>query len=366
MMSGVQFLMVAGTLVALKAWAQETCTPAADVEVTIPSYSPLEPFVTGMMPGSKHPRFILAGDTNWPPYSYLATPPEGDLVVAGIGAEIAMGLEDVCDIEVTVIEAKWAECWDAGHIGASLKHGDYSGCLTYTHTYGERNRYLEFSDPILNDKMPAGILTRIVNGIPHVSGGSNLNGQTVIDVSGWAPTADTLALQVNTCTGSKFEGFTVVPSASDDDNNDANDDALKKLLSGTADVMWVYANQVENRMCDNAGKDMNGNTATWDCSLWNQFGTNFAYTHVGLYGHAIAGTTLSVSKKGTGASTVLNPCIQKFLQTKKYYDICVKHNVVHDCFRNSYFPPLTSNPPVWAHQTNQVTTDCSTGYCKCS
>ena len=39
-----------------------------------------------------------------------------------------------------------------------------AGCMTYTHTYGARNRFMEFSRPILKDNKPAGILAATCHG----------------------------------------------------------------------------------------------------------------------------------------------------------------------------------------------------------
>ena len=118
------------------------------------SWVPLEPTLPGATPGVAKPRVILAIDIDYPPYATLVGPPaESDTVVGGFGPDVAAGLTEVCDIEVTVIEADWTECWDNDVLGESLKAGYYPGCMTYTHTVGTRNRYLEFSEPILeNDK----------------------------------------------------------------------------------------------------------------------------------------------------------------------------------------------------------------------
>ena len=114
-----------------------------------------------------------------------------DVVVAGFGPDIAKALEDVCDIDVTVIQAWWNDCWDyGGLIGDSLKTGDYHGCMTYTHTVGVRNRYMDFSAPILDQNKYAGFLTRLdSSGSPLVSPKSDLSDVTVVYISGWAPTA---------------------------------------------------------------------------------------------------------------------------------------------------------------------------------
>jgi hypothetical protein len=45
-----------------------------------------------------------------------------------------------------------------------------------------------------------------------------------------------------------------------------------------------------------------------------------------MFEHAINGTTLAISKKGSGLNDILNPCIEKFMKTKEYYQICQKHD----------------------------------------
>jgi len=67
-----------------------------------------------------------------------------------------------------------------------LKNDAYDGCAGYFNTHGARNRYFEFSESIYN-KSAAGLITRLVNGKPVVSGSSSLSGITIGDVPGWAP-----------------------------------------------------------------------------------------------------------------------------------------------------------------------------------
>lgn len=39
---------------------------------------------------------------------------------------------------------------------------------------------------------------------------------------------------------------------------------------------------------------------------------------------------------------ILNPCIEKFMQTQSYYDICLKHGQEASCFPNSHFNGTSS------------------------
>jgi len=321
------------------------------------SSGPFEPTLPGVRGGTARPKIILAQDVDWPPYAYIGVPPESDYDVAGFGHDVAQGLESVCDIDVVTSQTGWSDCWTAGKIGEGLKNGHYHGCMTYTHTAGARPRMLEFSEAILKDNKPAGILTRLdASGNPVVSPNSDLNGVNVVDVSGWAPTADTLAIVRNPCTGNYFSGFNMLSPASD-----GNDAAMAMLRDGSADAMWVYADQAMNYDCSQAGI-----TPTWNCTAWGGFGTELAYVQTGLFGHALNGTTLAISKKGSGLADVLNPCIRAYMQTQDYYDVCVKHGFTGSCYANSHFPNANSTTPNYETPTNQLTTTCADGYCPCS
>ncbi len=55
--------------------------------------------------------------------------------------------------------------------------------------------------------------------------------------------------------------------------------------------------------------------------MWSKFGTEFAYVQTGIYDYMDAGTTLAISKKGSGLSDTLNPCINEFIETEAYKDL---------------------------------------------
>ena len=199
--------------------------------------------IPGMNPGTGNKiKIILAQDVDWPPYAYFATPPEGDFVLAGFGNDIAHALDTVCpNLEITTVQTGWSQCWDGGKIGEGLLDGHYHGCMTYTHTVGERNRFVEFSNALLQDNKPAGLLVRLdAAGKPLVSPQSDLSGKTIVDVVGWAPTADTLENVENKCTKTLFKGFTVKSPAElgVTESSNANDDAMKALRDGLADAIW--------------------------------------------------------------------------------------------------------------------------------
>ena len=102
---------------------------------------------------------------------------------------------------------------------------------------------------------------------------------------------------------------------------------------------------------------------------------------------AYGGTTLSISKKGSGLPEILDPCIDKLLETEKYYTICDKWDLTDSCFSNSYFPESrrlaeteqseaddsageSSSPRRrlgdYDIPTNEQAAGCSNGYCSCS
>ena len=91
---------------------------------------------------------------------------------------------------------------------------------------------------ILLSFQPAGILTRLQDGIPVVDGQSALNGINVGDVVGWAPTTDTLSIVKNKCNAENFLNYTLVAPPVPAGEN-ANDVALRQLLNGTVDATWI-------------------------------------------------------------------------------------------------------------------------------
>merc|ERR1719229_1180638 len=140
---------------------------------------------------------------------------------------------------------------------------------------------------------------------------------------------------------------------------------MRMLRNGEADAMFVYADQAYNFQCTADGKTHSGADPTWDCQLWKGFGTEYAYVQTGQFGHSINGTTLAISKKGSGLADLLNPCIQKFLKTKEYYDLCIKHDLVASCYVNEFFPSKEEERKPYLQATNEHMTGCVDGYCSC-
>lgn len=319
-------------------------------------------------------------DIDYPPYAYLREPPYGSSAdieeVVGVGPDMIKAMGAYCGFDVTVTQAHWADCWGSNEIGQGLREGWYHGCMTYTHAAGVRNRYLEFSDSWAIRNKPSGLIVKLNGGVPALNGNSDLNGKIIVDVTGWAPTADTLAFVDNQCTQQKYTNYTVVQG--DDITVDgsyfgSNDRALLAVLEGKADAMWIYADQAENYQC---AEPQTG----WRCDLWAGFGTEFAYVQVGMFGWLNNGTTVSISKKGSGLAEILDPCLERFQKTREFYDVCKTmhgsppHNQLSTCIPNEFiladpdYHPLSPSTTPYMFPTRELTgfQSCASGYCQCS
>ena len=294
-------------------------------------------------------------DVNWPPYAYIN---ETTGQLAGFGKDIADGMTALCDdLTIEVVQVPWADCWSSangGSLGAAVEDGTLDACMTYTSTWGVRQDFADFSYAILDDNRAAGLMTLLQDGVPKVNGLSDLSGLTIIDVGGWAPTADGLGYVKNKCTDESYSSnYTLVVG-------DGNDAAMKMLRDGEGDALFIYADAASTYQC--AASDVQ---QTWDCNLWKGFGTEYAYVQTGQFGYAKNGTTLALAKKGSGVPAQINSCLSSFLQTKAYYDICVFHGFADSCYRNSFFPDNAGMQNHYNKETDELTTDCHTGYCKC-
>lgn len=271
----------------------------------------------------------LGQDVDFPPYAFQT--PDGELT--GFGIDMANGMNNLCPkLQIKVVETAWDDCWTAndngdGTLGEAVANGTLDGCMTYTHTRGDRDELAEFSDAILKPTA-AGLLTLLDSeGNPIVDGKDDLKGRTILDVGGWAPPTDTLKYIHNKCTFEKYsQDLTQVVA----NGEVANDVAMQMLRDGEGDAIYIYADQANRyAKCDES--------SAWNCSLWEDFGTGFAYVQSGQTDYVVNGTTLALSPKGSGIREILRPCIRDFMQTKDYYDICVKYNVINECFPNQYF-----------------------------
>lgn len=303
-------------------------------------------------------KIVLAQDDNYPPYA------ERDATggLSGFGHDVAMGMDAMCeDIEIEVVYTPWSACWSSaggGTLGEGLENGTFDACMTYTHTQGIRNKYADFSHGILNVNKAAGLMVLLdERGQPKVDGQSDLNGVKVVDVGGWAPTADGLGFVTNKCTGGKYSSNHTLLVA------DGNDAAMQMLRDSAADAMFVYADQGYrfSKECDDPNV-----SPTWNCTLWKGFGVEYAYVQTGQFGYVVNGTTLALAKKGSGVPEKLNPCLEKFMRSKSYYDVCVKYDLVDSCYVNEFFPNSGIVIHPYNQPTDEHTTGCEDGFCACT
>jgi len=401
---------VAGILVlATPAMSQMTCgeikdlyksneccgMPGKTVNMTKPMdsscWQPAEALLPGVMPSvNGRPKYIMGIDIDYPPYAYTKTAPFGSNTdldsPVGVGVDMIKAMGVHCGFDVEVVQAHWSDCWGNGEIGAGLLQGWYHGCMTYTHAAAVRNRYLEFTNSWARLNKPSGLIVKLTGGKPAISGNDDFSGKTIVDVTGWAPTADTLYFVKNQCTGAKYASdFTVVqgddvtlPTDGDYPASMArgpNDKALLAVINGLADAMWVYGDQAANYHCGK-GETKEG----WNCELWNKFGTDFAYIQSGMFGWMHNGTTIAMAKKGSGIAAALDGCLDDFMQTEKFLETCKiehgspPHNQLKTCIPNEYF----KQDPDW--KPDNITKEpfmfptsamadgghsCATGYCNC-
>lgn len=313
--------------------------------------------------GASKTKLKLGQDVNYPPY---ASSEDGKPI--GFGHDVAVGMNSMCpDLDIEVVITEWSQCWTPTGLGQGLADGTLDACMTYTHTKGIRNEFADFTHGILNVNKAAGLLTMLdENGAPKVNGHDDLEGKKVVDVAGWAPTADGLDFVENKCTHTNYDsGYKLLMADGSENNNDL---ALSWLFNGTADAMFVYADQAYNykKECKKDGADL-------DCAKWNEFGKKFAYVQTGQFGYVNNGTTLGLAKKGSGVVELLNPCLDKFMKTKEYFEVCDKFGMLDTCYRNEFFPPKEDilikdyNKRTDEHEPSMdASLPCSTGYCPCT
>jgi len=307
----------------------------------------------------KGANYKMAVFNDWPPYAFgNVTNP-----LQGLVPDVVRGMDKLetgtCAGKTFELVLKpWSECWTNNTIGEGLKNGDFQACMAYTHTKGIRNNFCDFGHPIIDNNSPAGLLTLLdENCKPKVTGLDDLNGKTVVDVGGWAPGEDGFKIVKNFCTDAVYSSNAILITPAED----GPDAAMQYLRAGKADAMLTYADQahIHQSGCKN------NDDVSWNCSLWEGFGTEYAYVQTGQIDYLENGTTLVMAKKDEGIVEKLNPCMLEFMQTKEYYDICVTHETVDICFRNSHFPVKDHPPRPWSKPTNDQTGECWSGYCKC-
>merc|ERR1712232_948017 len=122
---------------------------------------------------------------------------------------------------------------------------------------------------------------------------------------------------------------------------------------GTIDALYIYSDQIQN-FIDSSD------------ALATGFGTNFAYIHQGLSGWSHNGTTLAISKKGSGLASVLNPCIEKVVQSAEYTTLCGTYptlTCIPNAFSTTAAVDFHFDDPMDARTDTKT---CSDGYCTCA
>ena len=137
--------------------------------------------------------------------------------------------------------------------------------------------------------------------------------------------------------------------------------------------MWIYGDQAANYQCA-PGETQPG----WNCALWNKFGTDFAYVQSGMFGWMHNGTTVAMSKKGSGLNELLDPCLERFMQTQAFLDTCKinhhNHNQLQTCVPNARFADdpdyhdvdIAHSPYMFPTSSMAGAHTCATGYCTCA
>jgi len=353
------------------------------------------PGLAGMMPSDKLK--INLGYDLWSPYVYILNGEPTGFGIEFVKLMQASSEPECQALDIEMVQDHWGRMWYDGEtsctapltlsqltaheeaklaltsvecksqnikLGDGVNNGIYHGGMTYTHLKGVRQRMGEFTNAItMASTQSAGLIVKLQDGKPVVSPLSDLSGEKIIDVAGYAPTTDTLELVENHCVeGGVFKGYTwEIPTAN------GNKAAMELFKSSDAKLMYVYSDQAY---------DCIGSGFTDDCVGWEGFGTEYAYLHMGM-STATNGTTIAYTKKNSGVADALNPCIQNVMQTQEYYELCKAPlrsptdmgNNLAVCFPNSFWSadeaakPAIYNTPHSLRDGSVAT--CSGGYCQC-
>jgi len=317
----------------------------------------------------------------WSPYIYVDQGlPSSTGDITGFGIEFVKLMQkstarECTKLDISMVQDSWGRMWkdwdDELKLGDGVNMGIYHAGMTYTHLKGVRPRMGEFSNAITKpDAQPAGLIVKLdTDGKPLVDPTSDLSGETIVDVTGYAPTTDTLSIVQNWCNDppSLFNEEKVNWLLPEKEGNAA---AMALFKSSEAKLMYVYADQAN---------DCLGASFSNDCEGWEGLGTEFAYLHAGLSAN-INGTTIGFTKMNNGLSELLDPCIEAVMQTAEYYEICKAPLRPPDqmstnlavCYPNSYWSEedlAASKPSIYfKNHGGRVEGDatCATGFCSCA
>ena len=71
-------------------------------------------------------------------------------------------------------------------------------------------------------------------------------------------------------------------------------------------------------------------------------------------------------KIGSNLSEILDPCIDEYLESESYMQICEENEILDDCIPNSFFPEQDLQP--WDISTSKLAENgfgCENGFCGC-
>ena len=314
----------------------------------------------------------------WSPYVYID---DSTQEATGFGIEFVKLMQaseaaECTKLDITMVQDQWGRMWQDSEgdikLGDGTNYGLYHGGMTYTHLKGTRPRMGSFTNAItMASSQPAGLLVKLVDGKPAVDPSSDLSGETIVDVSGYAPTTDTLSLVQNHCNDppTYFAADSVNWIIPEVEGNKAAMEAWK--ANADSNLMYVYADQAHD--CSGAGY-------TGDCEGWEGFGTEYAYLHMGMAA-AQNGTTIAFSKPNSGVNELLNPCIQAVMKTPEYHTICTTPlrpptqmtTNMAVCFPNEYWTAeerAAAEQGIYAYNHGQRPVPaeymCADGYCTCA
>mmetsp|Transcript_33624 Transcript_33624/g.70768 ORF Transcript_33624/g.70768 Transcript_33624/m.70768 type:complete len:183 (-) Transcript_33624:233-781(-) len=178
---------------------------------------------------------------------------------------------------------------------------------------------------------------------------TNYTGIKLGDETGWAPTPDTFPYNKNRCVEGNPQFFKEDPIITN--LPDGNEAAINALKDGTIDALYIYADQMNNFI-------QSGN------ALATGLGTDFAYIQTGLDQFSYNGTTLAISKRGSGLAEVFNPCIDKVLRTQAYRDVCESFFDPSSCIGSDESGTTLFYDVAMNERTDTFT--CADGYCTCA
>jgi hypothetical protein len=178
------------------------------------------------------------------------------------------------------------------------------------------------------------------------------------DVTGWAPTPDDFAFNKNYCVNGAPNFFISGGGKPQPAGGDGNIPAITALKDGTFDALYIYADQVYQFL---QSDDPNLR------ALADGFGTEYAFIQFGLEDWTVNGTTLTISKRGSGLGEVVNPCIKKVSMTQNYTTLCEKYFPASQCIQNQYSTG-SSVDQFFDNRMNARTdnNNCASGYCTCA